>query len=108
MTMPAAPEALAAAVKDWFAKHGLEIHEADYQFDHDFYGWRHVGERRSFTLWISRITQEDYDPATIVYILRELEPHALMDKLRDVHAHVASNDTEFGVYVRSVFSPSAG
>ena len=105
--MQVAPAALNEAVEKWFASHGLVVHKTHYQFAYEFYGWRYYGEKKVFTLWISEITAEDYDPNTILFVLKEIDPLGLMDEYRHVHAHVASNETEFGVHVRSEFTPSA-
>lgn len=105
--MNTAPAATSEAVENWFAHHGLAIHKTHYQFEHAFYAWRHYGAKRVVTLWISEITAEDYDPASIAFILKDIDPNALMDSYRHVHAHVTNNESEFGVHVRSVFSPTA-
>lgn len=105
--MNTAPPSLDAAVEAWFAGHGLTIHQRHYQFDYEFYAWRHTGDRRVFTLWVSELTAEDYEPSTIVAILRDIDPNGLMESYRHVHAHVTSNESEFGVHVRSTFSPTA-
>jgi hypothetical protein len=65
------------------------------------------GEKRVFTLRVSQLTAEDYSVKAIMHMLENIDPNALMDTYRHVHAHVASNETEFGVHVRSTFSPTA-
>jgi hypothetical protein len=95
------------AVLEWFKSHHLEVHATHYQFDHGFYAWRHQADSGALTLWVSELTAEDYEPSTIVAILRDFEPRALMTKFRHAHIHVASNDSEFGAYARDTFSPSA-
>jgi len=96
-----------AAVREWFSSHGLAVHSAHEQFDHDFFGWRYNGDRRHFTLWIAETTIEDFEPKTIMWALRDFEPLALMAKFGHAHLHVASNNAEFGAYARDAFSPSA-
>jgi hypothetical protein len=105
MTLPS-PE-LDAAVREWFASHGLAVHSTHEDFDHDFFAWRHTGDRRHLTLWISETTIEDYEPKTIIWSLRDFEPNALMETFGHAHLHVNSNEVEFGAYVRDDFSPSA-
>jgi hypothetical protein len=107
ITQHARPD-LHQAVLDWFTSHGLEVHEAHYQFDHGCFAWRHHANKRAVTLWVSETTAEEYPAATIVAILRDIEPKALMRKFRHAHIHVASNASEFGVYVRDAFTPRAG
>ena len=102
-----APSGLHNAVLDWFKSHKLEVHMTHYQFDHGFYAWRHHAEKGALTLWVSELTTEDYEPSTIIAILKDFEPHALIAKFRQAHIHVASNNSEFGAYARDVFSPSA-
>jgi hypothetical protein len=101
------PPTLDQAVSQWFADHGLSVHETHYQFDYEFYAWRYNGDKKSFTLWISEIAAEDYEPKTILFILKDFDPKKLMEGQRSVHLHVKSNESEFGAYVRSNFSPSA-
>ena len=101
------PPELDAAVRAWFSKHGLAVHETYYQFDFSFYAWRFYGDKRVFTLWISQLTAEDYSVTAMMRMLDGIDPNALMDAYRHVHAHVASNATEFGVHVRPVFTPAA-
>lgn len=101
------PPELDSAIQAWFTEHGLIVHETHYQFDHDFYAWRFYGEKRVFTLWVSKRTFEDYGVKPIMFVLKNIEPNALMDEYRHVHAHVASNESEFGVHVRSEFSPKS-
>lgn len=101
------PPDLDAAVRAWFAGHGLDVHETYLEFDYGFYAWRFYGEKRVFTLWVSQLTAEDYSVKAIMHILGSVDPHGLMHTYDHVHAHVASNDTEFGVHVRSTFSPTA-
>lgn len=101
------PPDLDTAIRTWFTDHGLDVHETYYQFDYSFYAWRFYGEKRMFTLWVSQLTAEDYGVKAIMHILENIDPNGLMDEYRHVHAHVASNDTEFGVHVRSTFSPTA-
>ena len=105
MTLPSA--VLDAAVRDWFASHGLVVHSTHEDFDNDFFAWRYTGNRRHLTLWISETTIEDYEPKTILGILRDFEPTVLMEKFGHAHLHVASNDEEFGAYARDAFSPTA-
>jgi hypothetical protein len=105
--MHPAPAPLHRAVEEWFASHGLIVHETHYQFDHGFYAWRHYGDKQILTLWISELTIEDYPPSTIPNMLKDFEPRSLMDEYRHAHLHVASNDSEFGAYARPNFSPRA-
>jgi len=100
------PPDLDGAVRAWFTRHGLDVHERYYQFEYSFYAWRFYGEKRVFTLWVSQLTAEDYSVKAIMHMLENIDPNALMDTYRHVHAHVASNETEFGVHVRSTFSPT--
>ena len=105
MSLPS-PE-LDAAVRDWFAAHGLVVHSTHEDVDHDFFGWRYNGDRQHLTLWIAETTLEDYEPKTVIWALRDFEPIALMTKFGHAHLHVASNADEFGAYARDAFSPTA-
>ena len=78
-----------------------------YDFNYELYGWRYYGEKKAFTLWVSEVTAEDYEPKSILFILKDVEPTRLMATMRHAHAHVMSNESEFGVHVRDSFSPSA-
>lgn len=100
------PDDLHEAALSYFASHGLTVHETYYDFDHLFYAWRYYGDKRTFTLWISQIAAEDYEPAMILEILREFDPHALMTKFRYAHMHVACHDSGFGAYAHDTFSPT--
>jgi hypothetical protein len=104
--MKTAPQELEKAIREWFASLHLEIHETHYQFDHGFFAWRYYGDRRTLTLWVAERTLEDYPPSAIIGILRDFEPHALMDTHGHVHLHVNSTDSEFGAYMRSTFTPT--
>lgn len=84
----------------------MSVHERHYQFDYEFFAWRFYGDRQSFTLWVSEIAAEDYEPRTIVSMLSDFEPHRLIADYRSVHLHVTSTSSRFGAYARSLFTPA--
>ena len=100
-----APDDLHQAMLGWFASHGLSVDATHYHFDRMFYAWRHIGERRSFTLWVSQAATEDYPPTTVLGMLRNFEPAGLMDKWRHAHLHVTSGEANLSTFARDRFAP---
>ncbi len=96
---------LDSAVRRWFDSHGLSVHETHNEFKYDFFAWRHYGNRRALTLWISEIAAEDYEPETLLYLLKDFELVALMDELGHAHLHIVTHEG-IGAYARANFSPT--